>query len=94
MFSGEHSNLFQNKNDSVIFTDNNVETERKDSMLGKESLIEQNENVMSSVLDSGRNLQKIVATYSSVFNDNQFFFDYLKKDIKKNRKMGHLTTLK
>ena len=27
-------------------------------------------------------------------NDNQFFFDYLKKDIKKNRKMGHLTTLK
>ncbi len=26
--------------------------------------------------------------------DNQFFFDYLKKDIKKKRKMGHLTTLK
>ncbi len=27
-------------------------------------------------------------------NDNQFFFDYLKKDIKEKRKMGHLTTLK
>tara|TARA_B100001057_G_scaffold490353_1_gene578447 strand:- start:560 stop:1606 length:1047 start_codon:yes stop_codon:yes gene_type:complete len=26
--------------------------------------------------------------------DNQFFFDYLKKDIKEKRKMGHLTTLK
>ena len=26
--------------------------------------------------------------------DNQFLFDYLKKDIKKKRKMGHLTTLK
>ena len=27
-------------------------------------------------------------------NDNQFLFDYLKKEIKENRKMGHLTTLK
>jgi len=27
-------------------------------------------------------------------NDNQFFFDYLKKEIKINRKMGHITTLK
>ena len=26
--------------------------------------------------------------------NNQFFFDYLKKDIKEKRKMGHLTTLK
>ena len=26
--------------------------------------------------------------------DNQFFFDYLKKEIKEKRKMGHLTTLK
>ena len=26
-------------------------------------------------------------------NDNQFFFDYQKKEIKKKRKMGHLTTL-
>jgi|TARA_B110000261_G_C13062785_1_gene348902 5-(carboxyamino)imidazole ribonucleotide synthase len=26
-------------------------------------------------------------------NQNEFFFDYLKKDIKKKRKMGHLTTL-
>jgi len=27
------------------------------------------------------------------FNDNEFFFDYLKKDIKKKRKMGHLTII-
>ena len=27
------------------------------------------------------------------FNDNEYFFDYLKKEIKKKRKMGHLTTL-
>ena len=26
-------------------------------------------------------------------NDNEFFFDYLKKDIKEKRKMGHITTL-
>ena len=26
-------------------------------------------------------------------NDNEFFFDYLKKDIKDKRKMGHITTL-
>ena len=29
----------------------------------------------------------------SEFNDNEFFFDYLKKKIKEKRKMGHLTTL-
>ena len=27
------------------------------------------------------------------FNENEFFFDYLKKEIKQKRKMGHLTTL-
>ena len=27
------------------------------------------------------------------FQTNEFFFDYLKKEIKKKRKMGHLTTL-
>ena len=27
------------------------------------------------------------------FNENEFFFDYLKKDIKEKRKMGHITTL-
>ena len=27
-------------------------------------------------------------------SENQFFFDYQKKEIKENRKMGHLTTLK
>ena len=26
-------------------------------------------------------------------NENEFFFDYLKKEIKPKRKMGHLTTL-
>ena len=31
---------------------------------------------------------------SPKINDNQFLFDYLKKEIKEKRKMGHLTTLK
>jgi 5-(carboxyamino)imidazole ribonucleotide synthase len=30
---------------------------------------------------------------SSKLNDNEFFFDYLKTEIKEKRKMGHLTTL-
>ena len=29
----------------------------------------------------------------SKLNDNEFFFDYLKKEIKEKRKMGHITTL-
>ena len=29
----------------------------------------------------------------SKLNDNEFFFDYLKKEIKEKRKMGHLSTL-
>ena len=29
----------------------------------------------------------------SKFNDNEFFFDYLKKEIKEKRKIGHFTTL-
>ena len=31
---------------------------------------------------------------SKEFKDNEFFFDYLKKEIKKGRKMGHLTKIK
>ena len=27
------------------------------------------------------------------FSDNEFFFDYLKKEIKPKRKMGHLTVI-
>ena len=27
-------------------------------------------------------------------NENEFFYDYLKKEIKEKRKMGHLTILK
>jgi 5-(carboxyamino)imidazole ribonucleotide synthase len=30
---------------------------------------------------------------SPKFKDNEFFFDYLKKDVKEKRKMGHITTL-
>ena len=26
-------------------------------------------------------------------NNNEFFYDYLKKEIKEKRKMGHITTL-
>ena len=28
------------------------------------------------------------------FTENEFFFDYLKKEIKPKRKMGHVTTIK
>ena len=39
---------------------------------------------------------KQIKTYRESHNlkDNQFFFDYLKKEIKDKRKMGHLTILK
>ena len=42
-------------------------------------------NLLGDQITHYRNLQK--------FNDKEFFFDYLKKDIKENRKMGHITTL-
>ena len=42
-------------------------------------------NLLGDQITHYRNLQK--------FSDNEFFFDYLKKDIKENRKMGHITTL-
>ena len=28
------------------------------------------------------------------FNDNEFFYDYLKKEVKEKRKMGHITIIK
>ena len=35
-----------------------------------------------------------ILTYrNKKFNENEFFFDYLKKEIKKGRKMGHLTKI-
>ena len=37
--------------------------------------------------------KEIVLSNLKKYNKNQFFFDYLKKDIKNKRKMGHLTTL-
>ncbi len=36
---------------------------------------------------------QIVVYRNKEFSSNEFFFDYLKKNIKKKRKMGHLTTL-
>ncbi len=41
-------------------------------------------NLIGSQINVYRNKQ---------FNSNEFFFDYLKKEIKHKRKMGHLTTL-
>ncbi len=35
----------------------------------------------------------ILAYRNKKFKENEFFFDYLKKEIKQKRKMGHLTTL-
>ena len=37
---------------------------------------------------------QIVPYRSKKYSDNEFFFDYGKKEIKPNRKMGHLTTIK
>ncbi len=37
--------------------------------------------------------EEITYFRNKTFNDKEFFFDYLKKDIKKNRKMGHLTII-
>ena len=42
-------------------------------------------NLIGDEISSYRNITKL--------NDNEFFFDYLKKEIKDKRKMGHLTTL-
>ena len=40
-------------------------------------------------------LGKEIEEYGSkTFNENEFFFDYEKKEIKDKRKMGHLTILK
>ena len=42
-------------------------------------------NLIGSQISYYRNSPKL--------NDNEFFFDYLKKEIKEKRKMGHITTL-
>ena len=42
-------------------------------------------NLIGNQIEPYRKKQKL--------NDNEFFFDYLKKEIKEKRKMGHLTTL-
>ena len=42
-------------------------------------------NLLGDQITHFRKIQK--------FNENEFFFDYLKKDIKEKRKMGHITTL-
>jgi len=36
---------------------------------------------------------QITSFRNKEYNENEFFFDYLKKEIKQKRKMGHLTTL-
>tara|TARA_S200000501_G_scaffold373371_1_gene420331 strand:- start:608 stop:1654 length:1047 start_codon:yes stop_codon:yes gene_type:complete len=42
-------------------------------------------NLIGSQIETYRNNMK--------FKNNEFFFDYLKKEIKEKRKMGHITTL-
>ena len=42
-------------------------------------------NLIGNQISSYRNLTQ--------FKENEFFFDYLKKEIKEKRKMGHITTL-
>ena len=36
---------------------------------------------------------QIIDYRNKEWKENEFFFDYLKKEIKEKRKMGHLTTL-
>jgi 5-(carboxyamino)imidazole ribonucleotide synthase len=36
---------------------------------------------------------QIINYRNKKYNENEFFFDYLKKEIKDKRKMGHLTAL-
>ena len=36
---------------------------------------------------------QIIIYRNKNFTKDEFFFDYLKKEVKKKRKMGHLTTL-
>ena len=38
--------------------------------------------------------EEIISYRSKNYSDNEFFFDYGKKDIKPNRKMGHLTIIR
>ena len=47
-----------------------------------------NANMINLIGDQISHYRKL-----SKFNENEFFFDYLKKEIKDKRKMGHLTTL-
>jgi len=47
-----------------------------------------NAKMINLIGDEISNYRKI-----SKLNDNEFFFDYLKKEIKDKRKMGHITTL-
>ena len=42
-------------------------------------------NLIGNQIESYRQINK--------FRDNEFFFDYLKKEVKEKRKMGHITTL-
>ena len=37
--------------------------------------------------------EQITIYRNKEYVENEFFFDYLKKEIKNKRKMGHLTTL-
>ena len=38
--------------------------------------------------------EDILVYRNKKLNKNEFFFDYLKKEIKSKRKMGHLTKIK
>ena len=42
-------------------------------------------NLIGNQIESYRKMNK--------FKDNEFFFDYLKKEVKEKRKMGHITII-
>ncbi len=56
--------------------------------LGKQELKKLHDAKMINIIG-----EEIVSYRSKKYSDNEFFFDYGKKEIKANRKMGHLTTL-
>ena len=56
--------------------------------LGKQELKKLHDAKMINIIG-----EEIVSYRSKKYSDNEFFFDYGKKEIKANRKMGHLTVI-
>ena len=88
--STQKASLIENRNKN-----NKVQQE----LASIKSIVEDKSKILAKklnpVLDQkNKTVAEIASELSlSKFNENEFFFDYLKKEIKDKRKMGHLTTL-